>query len=168
MTIALALAGVFSFATVGAEEPSDTRRTAGFFRAHWDYPAKASLGFGVIAARMPASFECKSACLYQGVTVQAAAGLGAGELALGYGRIAAEAGPTNWLLRKTFVGYGLRAALVRTWGTSTLEPEGATFLGVEGAMTVAQFGLRLGVFHGIGGSPDRVGWRVFGGMGWGF
>jgi len=122
----------------------------------------------VIAARMPATFECKSACLYQGLTVQGAAGLGGGELALGYGRVAAETGRTHWLLQRTYVGYGLRAALVRTWGSSTLEPQGATFLGVEAAVTVAQFGLRLGVFHDVGGPPEGVGWRVFGGAGWGF
>jgi len=168
LAIALGVLTASGLGAVRAGDPEDAPRTAGFFRAHWDYPAKASVGFGVVAARMPASFECQSACLYQGLTVHGAAGLGGGELALGYGRLAAESGRTHWLLQRTYVGYGLRAALVRTWGSSTLEPQGATFLGVEAAMTVAQFGLRLGVFHDIGGSPEAVGWRIFGGAGWGF
>lgn len=164
----LAVAFASGLVPIRAEDSGDVPRSAGFFRVHWDYPAKASLGFAVIAARMPATFECKSACLFQGLTVHGAAGLGGGELALGYGRVAAEAGRTHWLLQRTYVGYGLRAALVRTWGSSTLAPQGATFLGVEAAVTVAQFGLRLGLFHDVGGSPEGVGWRIFGGVGWGF
>ena len=156
-------------ATVRAEDASEASRTAGLLRVHWDYPAKASLGFGVIATRMPANFECKTACLFHGVTIQGAAGLGAGELALGYGSLVGETtGPGEWLLRRVYVGYGVRAAVVRTWGASTLDPSGATFLGVEGAMTVAQFGMRLGVFHRVEPVPGQGDWRVFGGAGWGF
>ena len=46
--------------------------------------------------------------------------------------------------------------------------EGDTFLGVEGAMAVAQFGLRLGVFQRVATSDGENDWRVFGGLGWGF
>jgi hypothetical protein len=97
-----------------------------------------------------------------------AAGLGGGELALGYGSLIGETGSGAWLLHRVFVGYGVRAAVVRTWGLSTLEPEGATFMGVEGAMTVAQFGVRLGVFHQVDSAGGQANWRVFGGAGWGF
>lgn len=151
-----------------AGEPNETSVTAGLLRAQWDYPAQASLGFGVIAAKMPADFTCNTACPFRGVTFQGAAGLGGGELAIGYGSLVAETGHGDWLLRRVYVGYGVRAAVVRTWGANTLDPEGATFVGIEGAMTIAQFGMRLGVFHrfeSVSGSAD---WQLFAGAGWGF
>ena len=153
---------------VHAEDAGKALRTAGLVRAHWDYPANASIGFGVIATRMPANFECKTSCLFRGVTIQGAAGLGAGEFAIGYGSLVGETGRGEWLLRRVYVGYGVRAAVVRTWGANALENRGATFLGVEGAMTIAQFGLRLGVFHGVEPASGQGDWRAFGGLGWGF
>ena len=146
----------------------ETTRTAGLLRVHWDYPAKASLGFGVVVAKLPSSFGCRTACHFNGVTVQGAAGLGGGELAVGYGSLVGESGHGDWLLRRDFIGYGVRAAMVRTWGASTLAPDGDTFLGVEGAMVVAQFGFRLGVFRRVETVHGEKDWRVFGGAGWGF
>ncbi len=151
-----------------AGDDAETTRTGGFLAALWSYPTKASLGFGVIATRMPANFECQTPCRFDGVTLQGTAGLGGGELALGYGSFVGETGSARWMLRRVFVGYGMRAAVVRTWGLSTLDPEGATFAGVEGALTIAQFGIKLGVFHRIESARGQPDWRVFGGAGWGF
>ena len=153
---------------VRADDLPAAPRTAGLIAAYWGYPTKATVGFGVIASRLPSNFECKTPCLFHGVTIQVAAGLGGGELALGYGSLVGETGSGAWLLRRAFIGYGVRAAMVRTWGLSTLDPSGATFVGVEGAVTVAQFGLRLGVFHRIPSVSGQDDWRVFGGAGWGF
>ena len=153
---------------LSAEDSAEAPRTAGLIGAFWNYPTKATIGFGMIATRMPANFECHTACLFRGVTLQGSAGLGGGELALGYGSLMGETGRGNWLLRRAFVGYGVRASVVRTWGLSTLDPGGATFLGVEGAMTVAQFGIRLGVFHRVEPAAGQADWQVFGGAGWGF
>ena len=153
----------------GAEgDGPETSRTAGLLRVHWDYPAKASLGFGVVVAKLPSSFDCHTSCLLHGVTIQGAAGLGGGELAIGYGSVIGESGRGAWLLRHAFVGYGVRAAAVRTWGASTLDPHGATYVGVEGAMVIAQFGLRMGVFRRTEPVVGEKDWRIFGGAGWGF
>ncbi len=159
---------VASTGGLAAEDAAPTWRTAGLIRAHWDYPAKASAGFGVITGRLPANFSCQSSCLFRGVTVQGAAGLGGGEIAVGYGSLVAGAGSGRWLLRRDYVGYGVRLATVRTWGRSNIEPEGATFLGVEGAGAIAQFGFRLGLFHQVESGAHASNWRVFGGLGWGF
>ena len=162
--VVLALSGG---AAVSAEDAAAAFRTAGLLRVQLDYPAIASLGFGVIATRMPANFECETACLFHGVTIQGAAGLGAGEFAIGYGSLIGETTERGkWLLRHVYVGYGVRAAVVSTWGAA--DPGGAAFLGVEGAMTIAQFGLRLGVFHRLEPVSGQGDWRVFGGAGWGF
>jgi len=159
---------IFGATGVRAEDAVEASRTAGLISASWDYPTKATLGFGVIATHMPANFECKTECLFHGVTIQVAAGLGGSELGLGYGSLIGESGSGTWLLRRVFVGYGVRAAVVRTWGLSTLDPGGATFLGVEGAVTIAQFGLKLGVFHRVAPVSGQGDWEVFGGAGWGF
>jgi len=153
---------------VPAGDDPERSRTAGVLSATWSYPTKATLGFGVIATRMPANFECQTPCRFQGVTLQGTAGLGGGELAIGYGSLVGETGGGRWMLRRVFFGYGVRAAVVRTWGSSTLDPAGATFAGVEGALTIAQFGLKLGVFHRIEPVPGQTDWRIFGGAGWGF
>jgi hypothetical protein len=160
---------IFLAATmVRAQDSPPAVRSNGLIRLHWDYPAKVSLGFGVIAARVPANYECKTPCLFHGLTVQGAAGIGGGELAVGYGSFVGETGPGTWLIRRTFIGYGVRAAAVRTWGASTLDPQGATYLGIEGAGVVAQFGIRLGVFRRVETVPGKKDWRVFGGAGWSF
>ena len=159
---------VLTASLVRAEDAAPTFRTNGLMRVHWDYPAKASLGFGVIAARIPANYGCKTPCLFHGLTIQGAAGIGGLELAVGYGSFVGETGPGSWLIRRTFIGYGVRAAAVRTWGASPLDPHGATYLGVEAAGVVAQFGLRLGVFRRVETVPGKKDWRVFGGAGWNF
>ena len=146
----------------------DARRSGGLIRAHWDYPAEASVGFGVIVTRMPGNFDCKTTCNYRGATIQGSVGLGAGELAIGYGSVVGETGHGDWLLRRVFVGYGVRAALLRTWGESSLTPEGRTYWGVEGAFTLSQFNVMIGVFRPVSPSDDLRSWHVFGGAGWGF
>ena len=147
----------------------EATRTAGLVRAHADYPTIASVAFGVIVAKLPQSFECRTTpCLFSGLTLQAAAGVGGGEVALGFGRLTGETGRGNWLIRRPYIGYGVRAAALRTWGEAALVPAGDTFLGVEGAFTVAQFGIRLGVFRRTETVQGEKDWRLFGGMGWGF
>lgn len=170
MRIALLAALCLSLpaAAAAADDAPDAARTAGLLRVHWDYPAKASLGFGVIVARMPANFDCKTTCLYRGTTIQGAAGLGAGELSIGYGSAVAETGRGDWLLRHVYIGYGVRASLLRTWGASELDPHGATFLGIQGAFTVTQFSVTLGAYYRTTPIEGDTSWRVFGGIGWGF
>jgi hypothetical protein len=163
--VLLALSGRLS---ARAEDLNEGPRTAGLLAAFWGYPTKATVSFGVIAAQLPVAYECKTPCLFHGLTFQGAAGLGGGELALGYGSLIGETGGGEWLLRRVFVGYGVRAAILRSWGLSTLEPDGAAFAGVEGAMSIAQFGMRLGLFREIGSGAGQGEWRVFGGAGWGF
>lgn len=151
--------------------PGDTqleRRTGGLLRAQWAYPAQAAVTFGVIVTKLPSDFDCKTTCLYRGATVQGTAGMGAGELTIGYGSLVGETGYGSWLLRRVYVGYGVRAALLRTWGTSELDPDGRTYWGVEGAFTISQFSLTVGVFRPTIPDDATRSWRLFGGVGWGF
>ncbi|HZN55797.1 MAG TPA: hypothetical protein VFB67_10810 [Candidatus Polarisedimenticolaceae bacterium] len=168
LVLGLAVGVLCAAATPAADDGPPVARTGGLLRAQWNYPGKAQLGFGAIVGHMPEDFDCKTTCLFRGATLQAAAGLGAGELSIGYASLVGETGRGDWLLRHVYYGYGVRAAVVRTWGSSTLDPEGATFAGVEGAFTIAQVGWTLGVFRRLESVPGKSDWRVFGGMGWGF
>jgi hypothetical protein len=67
-----------------------------------------------------------------------------------------------------YVGYGIRMALLRTWGSSELDPHGTTFWGVEGAFTISQFSMTFGAFRPTEPGADPRSWRLFGGAGWGF
>jgi len=170
ITALFAAASVIAAAPAfGAEgDGAETSKAAGLLRIHWDYPTKASVGLGVVVAKLPADFDCHASCLLRGLTIQGAAGLGGGELAIGYGSLIGETGNGDWLLRHAFIGYGVRAAFVRTWGASTLDPHGENYVGVESGLVIAQFGLRLGVFRRAEPIVGEKDWRVFGGMGWGF
>jgi hypothetical protein len=154
-------------AATAADAPPATR-TGGLLRASWDYPTQATLGFGVVVTTMPANYDCKTTCFYRGATIQGSAGTGGGELAIGYGSLVGETGHGDWLLRHVYVGYGVRMALLRTWGMSSLDPHGTTFWGVEGAFTVGQFSLTMGAFRPTAPDDDQRAWRIFGGAGWGF
>ncbi len=167
--VLIILAALCEVPSLAADDAPIALRSAGTFRVHLDYPAIVSVGFGVITARMPASYACDEACLFRGFTISGAAGPRAGEIALGYGSLAGETGRGRWMMRPAFVGYGVRAAVERTWGSGASDDHrGDTYVGVEGAFGVAQAGLRLGVFRRVGNVQGEGDWRVFGGIGWGF
>jgi hypothetical protein len=153
---------------VRADDAPDATRSGGLLRASWGYPSQATLGFGVVVTKMPANYDCKTTCYYRGATIQGSAGTGAGELAIGYGSLVGETTRGDWLLRHVYVGYGVRLAVLRTWGSSTLEPQGATFWGVEGAFTIGQFSMTMGAFRPMAPDGSDHQWRIFGGAGWGF
>ena len=163
--IALSLCGSLC---ARADDVPTERRTGGLLRAAWAYPGQASLTFGTIVTRMPADYDCTTVCPYRGATIQGTVGMGAGELAIGYGSLVGETGRGDWLLRRVYLGYGFRMALMRTWGTSEIAPDGTTFWGVEGAFTITQFSLTLGAFRPVRPGDDPRSWRAFGGIGWGF
>jgi len=153
---------------VRAEEARRETRAYVVGRISWSYPQKAGGALGAIVSRIPSDYDCTTTCLLRGLMVQGSAGLGGGELALGYGSLVGETGASRRFLRHPYVGWGARAAFVRTWGLSELEPQGASFVGAEAAVTIAQFNLVVGLFHELGSEPSGRGVRVFGGAGWGF
>lgn len=153
---------------IRAHDAKTSRRVYTLGRVAWAYPSQLAGSFGAIFTRLPVDYDCTTTCLLRGLTVHGTAGLGAGGLAIGYGSLVGETGADRTFIRHAYVGWGARAAFLRTWGSATLHPEGASYLGVETAATIAQFGLTFGAFRRLG--PDRPGadWRVFGSVGWGF
>lgn len=84
----------------------------------------------------------------QGFLVQADAGTGGGKLSLGVG---ARARVDEEDFHGT-VGVGLRAALVRTWGSPVGTEPGLTYLGPELDLSVIRIGVTLGVLWRVSGS----------------
>jgi hypothetical protein len=95
----------------------------------------------------------------QGFLVQADAGSGGGKLSLGIG---ARARVDEEDFHGT-VGVGLRAALVRTWGSPIGTEPGLTYLGPELDLSVLRFNLTLGVLwrlSGHTGASAVFGWGI--------
>lgn len=153
---------------IRAHEAEQSRRTYTLGRIQWSYPQKLAGTIGVIVTRLPKDYDCATTCLLRGLTVQGTAGIGGGGLALGYGSLVGETGASRRFIRHPYVGWGARAAFLRTWRGSELTPGGADFLGAEAGVTIAQFNLVVGIFHTLGPDPPVQNWRVFGGAGWGF
>jgi hypothetical protein len=95
----------------------------------------------------------------QGFLLQADAGSGGGKLSLGVGARAHVDEPD---FRGT-VGVGLRASLVRTWGSPIGTEPGRTYLGPELDLSVVRVNLTLGVLwrvSGDAGSSALFAWGV--------
>jgi len=140
----------------------------GTLRARLSYPQIASVGVGALWAAQPEDHECVEVCHYRGLIMQAEPGLSGGQFSVGWGRLVADRRRDGPFLTDVYVGWGLRAAVLRTWGDSPLDPEDQTLVGLEGQAAVARVGFTLGVMRRI--SPEQGGGRtvVTGGIGWGF
>jgi hypothetical protein len=169
LAAAAALIIVSSTVAKAAEDLPVSVRSGGLVRVAYDYPIEAALGFGVIVAKMPGNYDCRSICNYRGATVQGKVGLRGGQLAIGYGSLIGDTRDEGWLVHRVFIGYGVRAALLRRWNDDDLAlPEAKTYWGVEGAFTITQFSMTLGIYRPVHPADGLSSLRVFGGIGWGF
>jgi hypothetical protein len=153
---------------VRAHDADRTRRVYGLARVHWDYPTELTGGSGILVTRLPKDYDCTTTCPMRGFTLQGALGTGGAEASFGYASMVAETGKSRAFLRHVYVGYGIRAAYVRTWGSSNLSPEGDDFVGVQSGWTIAQFSITFGVFRRVPASDPGDRTKVFAGIGWGF
>lgn len=151
-----------------AEEQDLRTHHVGLLRLRASYPQQVSGAWGLMRARVPASFDCRTVCDLRGPFVQLEPGLGGIQLAAGRAVIVGEKKHNERYLANVYVGFGLKGVLLRTWGDNTLRPRGQTFVGAEGEFTITSFNVSLGVLRGVArGAGDR-GWVVTGGLGWGF
>ena len=80
------------------------------------------------------------------------------KLGSGYALLVGERKRNQRFLSDIYVGWGVRGALLRTWGDSTLDPSGQTFVGAEADLTVASANIGVGpqatwrcwMTHGVG------------------
>ena len=153
---------------VRAHDADRSRRVYGLARVHWDYPTELTGGSGILVTKLPRDYDCTTTCPMRGFTLQGALGTGGAEASFGYASMVAETGKSRAFLRHVYVGYGIRAAYVRTWGSSNLSPEGDDFVGVQSGWTIAQFSVTFGVFRRVPASDPGDRTKVFAGLGWGF
>lgn len=144
----------------------DRRSTT--LRARFAWPQQAAFAAGVLFHRQPENLTCDTVCRIRGWHLQGEAGTGGGQIAFGWATLAGQHGPRVRALSRPYMAFAVRAAILRTWGTSTLTPTERTLAGVEGAWSVARVSLALTVMRDL--DDDRVGsrWLVGGGLGWGF
>lgn len=158
-------------ATPAAAESSDgplVGRHTPTLRARFAWPQQAAVAAGVIFHRQPERITCETVCQIRGWHLQGEAGNAGGQLAFGWTKLVGQHGPRFDVLSRPYMAFAVRAAVLRTWGNSTLTPKERTFAGLEGAWSVARISLALSVMRDL--DTDRVGsrWLVGGGLGWGF
>ena len=142
---------------IRAELGNTSRRWIGSARIRASYPQRLSVGLGVLTARLPRAHEC--------------AGLAGGQLGIGYARVIGERRGGSPFLTHVYLGWGVRAVVLRTWGEASVTPANQTLAGVEGQFSVARASFSLGVLQRVSpGDVDGDGKRVLitGGIGWGF
>lgn len=143
-------------------------RVVGIGRVRVSHPQKLSGAFGALVVRQPQDYDCTTICDFRGLLLQAEPGLAGGQISAGYAVVVGEKRHSDFFITEVFMGYGVKAALLRTWGDSPLTPPEQTLLGVEGDFTIIQLNFSLGLFrHFAGGDPDQR-WQLAGGVGWGF
>ena len=150
------------------EQQTTESRVVGLSRFRVSYPQRVSGALGAMWVRQPTSYDCSAVCDFKGPFVQAEPGLSGGQLSVGYAALKAEKRNNKHFLSRTFLGYGIRAALLRTWNDASLTPPDQTLLGVEADLSIIHINFSLAVFHHVGsGDPDDP-WIVSGGIGVGF
>jgi hypothetical protein len=150
------------------EQQRRARRWVGAARARITYPQKVSVGLGFLTAKMPADYACDSVCQYRGLILEVEPGVAGGQVSMGYARVVAESRGNPAFLTDVYVGWGVRGAVLRTWGDSPLTPEDQTLVGIEGQFTIARVGFSLGVFYRVSPEAGSNSTRITGGIGWGF
>jgi hypothetical protein len=150
------------------EEQDRETRVVGIGRARVSFPQQFSVAAGAIVASQPRSWDCTTVCEFRGFVFEAEPGLSGGQLSAGYAVIMGETGSAGNFLTDVYLAYGVRGALLRTWGDADLRPEDQTLAGVEGEFTVIRISFSLGLFRSVGSSTPEDDWILTGGAGWGF
>ena len=154
-------------ARVLAEEKMK-KRVVGLLRVRVSRSQRLSAGVGAMVARMPADFDCTTVCDYRGAVFQVEPGTAGAQLAAGYALVLGEKRHNDYFLAQVYAAFGVKAAVLRTWGDSSAAPPGRTYAGVEGDFTITQVHFTMGVFRRISDPPGADPWLVSGGIGWGF
>jgi len=176
LALTLAASAASGFATeagdaearVRAETGDLVRREVGTRSVRYSYLTRLSVVGGVVLYREPRDFECATACAVKGLIAQAEVGSGGGALSAGWASLVGARGGNRHFLRHVYVGYAVKGALLRTWGSTPLKPTGQTFAGVEAEFTISVACFSFGAYRRVSSAPGEPSWRINGGVGWGF
>jgi hypothetical protein len=150
------------------EHELDTEpRTVRIAALRLSYPQLVSGSFGWLATRQPRDYDCRTPCDMWGPFTQIEPGLGGGKISVGYGRVIGEQRRGPIALSGVYLALGIKATVLRTWGSASLEPEDQTYAGAEFEFSVAKVNMGIGALNRMQGSSGEE-WIVTGYMGWGF
>ncbi len=144
------------------------RRVIPLGRLRLSHPQQVSAGIGALLARQPAGPVCKTACELRGLIVRAEPGLAGGQVSAGYAKLVGGTASREQFLSQVYLAWGVKGALLRTWGEANLDPRHQTLLGAEAEVAVINVGFSLGAFRHVGSGDPNHGWVMTGGLGWGF
>ena len=122
-------------------------RRVGLLGARLCYPQQVAASVGIMWVRQPPDFDCTTGCDYRGPLLEVEPGVAGMQVGMGYGVLVGDRRLNKFFMRRVFIGWGIKAALLRTWGDSTLDPAQQTFFGFEAQFTITQVNFRLGVMH---------------------
>lgn len=155
-------------AEIAAREADRARRTyalAGAALTSYGGPA-ASLGW--LFTSVEADFDCHTICDLRGTTLQIEPGLDGGQLSFGYARVFGETGRHERFMPKTYLAYGVKGLILRTWNDGDLGPSGLNFMGLQGQFTVTSVSFKLGALWHVGSGRPRHSHAITWSVGWGF
>jgi hypothetical protein len=136
-------------------------------RVRISHPQQFSAGVGALWSRQPLAYDCSTVCELRGWILAVEPGLAGAELSGGYAVVAGETGRNRHYLSRMYRAYGVRGAVMRTWGQASLSPPTETLVGVETDFTIIGLSFSLGAFHPVGADAPSS-WVISGGVGWGF
>lgn len=151
-----------------AEESSQTSRLIGLYRFAFSHPQTFTARVGTVLSRQPSSFRCTSTCDHIGPLFQVEAGTGSAQISAGYARIMGDRRKDGFFLTDVYVGFGVKGALLRTFGNTTHRHRNRTYVGVEGEFTITNVNFTAGAFYRVSDQNTDDHWLTVFGVGWGF
>jgi len=151
-----------------AEESPRTTRTLGLYRARLSHPQVLSASVGTLWSRQPAAFACTATCDHIGPFLQLEAGTGSAQLSAGYARVIADRRRDRFFASDVYLCFGVKGALLRTFGNTLARHRDRTYVGAEGEFTITNFNFTVGVFRRVSDEPGDDHWLSVFGFGWGF
>jgi len=132
------------------------------------YPSRASGSVAALVYSMPASYDCRHLCRFQGLLLRAEPGLRAGRIGVGFARVYGGTAGRSHRLRRTELGLAIEGSLLRTWEGAPLTPPSQSFAGVSAQLTVVGVRFNAGLYRRVSPGPTREPWLLSAGFGWGF
>ncbi|HKQ60844.1 MAG TPA: hypothetical protein VJS92_06115 [Candidatus Polarisedimenticolaceae bacterium] len=145
-------------------------RYLGLRQANVSRPLVLSATLGVLRARVPVDYDCRTTCDLHGATFQLEGGLGGGKLSAGHALLLVEQKERDArFFSRVFTALGVKGSLLRTWGEAPERRRDRTYAGAELDYTAINIHLSFGVFYPLtrtsGQDRDSL---ISLGFGWGF
>ncbi len=148
--------------------PPTVRRVIGSVLVRYSQSLSGSIGGGLIVSDADSTDACNVLCDLRGPVVQLEAGRDGAQVAGGWGWIVAETTAGRRFVKRTHLGYAVKAVWLRTYSDSRLGDAHQGWAGVEGSVSAIGVHLSATLLRGRSTQDSKREWRVVGAVGWGF